>query len=336
MLADGPPAGKYAGHGDPGASHGTMRARRVFYEGLAAMLGAGIPVRTALAQAASGARGSLGEAVRHLEREAGRGRPLADAMEERPGAFPRVHVELVRAAETSGSVDRTLRALAATEAAEERNIGRVAVRVAYPLFVVHFAAVPLNIAALVQGHFLRFLGGCVAFWIPIWVLAGGALLLFRRARTGGGAARFLLGIPVLGGILRDGAYVRWARVFAALEDAGVDAALCTERAAAAAGYAVLERDLAAPAAAIRRGVSRAEAFARAGLPSDLYQALAQGEVSGTIAEGLGRAAAAREEAASARSDAVMNLLPAAATILAGLVVAWVAISFFAKAYTVPR
>lgn len=308
----------------------------MFYEGMASMLGSGMPVRTALGYAAAYGGGSFGEAVRHLEREAGRGRPIADAMAERPGAFPRFHVEMVRAAETSGSIDRTLRGLAASEAAAETRFGKVVARVVYPLFVVHFAAVPLNIVALIQTGFGAFVRGCVLFWVPLWIGIGAVAWLWRSARTGGPASGFLLSLPLIGGILRDGAWVRWARTFAALEDAGVDAALCTEQAAAAAGFAAMERDLAAPAAAIRRGVSRAEAFAPAGLPPDLHQALAQGEISGTIAEGLGKAADAREHAANSRSDALLNLLPAVATILAGAVVAWVAISFFAKAYTIPR
>jgi len=308
----------------------------MFYEGLASMLGAGIPIRTALHQAASGAGGAFGEVLRHLQRETERGRPLSDAMAERPGAFPRHQVEMVRAAETGGTLDRTLRALAATEAAEEREWGRLTARLAYPLAVLHFAAVPLNIHLLVEGRFPRFLGGCLLFWIPLWAVLAGILLLYRRARTGGTASRVVLGIPLVGGLVRDRAQLRWARVFAALEDAGIAADRCTERAAAATGLAALQGPLAAPAGRIRQGVSRADAFAPAPLPPDLYQALAQGEMTGTIAEALGKAADAREQAAESRAETLVNLAPVLATILVGAVVLLVALRFYWNLYRIPK
>jgi type II secretory pathway component PulF len=312
-----------------------MRARRQAYEGLASMLDAGIPVRTALDRVAADRKGAFGEVLRHLREEVGRGRPLADAMAERPGAFPRHHVELVRAGETAGTIDRTLRALAGEEAAAERDLGKVAARLAYPLFVVHFAAVPASIAGGHAGSLAGFLLGCLQYWVPLWVLLGAVALLFRRARTGGAAARFLLAVPLLGGVLRDGAHARWARVYAALDDAGLPADACAERAAAATGYATLEAALAAPAEKIRRGSSRADAFAGAGLPFEIFQALAHGEVSGTVASSLTRAAEARERSLETRTATLLNLLPAFATILAGAVVLWVAVGFYAGLFRVP-
>lgn len=311
-----------------------MRARRVFYEGLAAMLDAGIPVRTALSQAAAGASGSFGEALRHLSAEVGRGRPLGEAMGERPGAFPRFHVEIVGAAEASGNLDRSLRNLAAAEASAERTLGRVLSRVVYPLAVLHFVPVPLNIAALVDGRPGAFLGGLLLFWLPLWGLGAAGVLLHRRARHGGPAARLLLATPLLGGFLRDAALLRWARVFAALEDAGIAPDACALRAAAATGFASLEGPLAAPAEAFRRGVSRAEGFAGTPLPADLHRALATGEQSGSIAESLGKAADAREHALDARTDAFVALLPVAATILAGAAVLWVALRVLGSAYSI--
>ena len=192
--------------------------------------------------------------------------------------------------------------------------------------MVHFAAVPLNIGLLVGGRPLSFLIGLLAWWIPLWILCGAGWLLLRKARSGGPAARVVLGIPLLGGMLRDAALVRWARVFAALEDAGVGPEPCALRAAGATGFASLEEPLAAPAARLRAGASRADAFAGAPLPGEFYRALAQGEVAGSIAPSLARAADAHELRLTTRIDASLALAPVVATILAGAVVLYVAMS----------
>lgn len=311
-----------------------MRARRVFYDGLASMLGAGIPVRSALDQLAAKAGGSFGEAARHLRAAAEAGRPLADGMAERPAAFPRFHAELVRAGEASGTVDRAFRSLAAGEAEAERTAGRVFARVIYPLLVLHFAAVPVNIGLLVQGRTGGFAAAVLGWWIPIWIVLGLGWWLWRRARSSTAVGTVLLALPFLGGMLRDRALLRWARVLAALDDAGLDPAAAAERAAAAAGWAALEGPLALPAASLRAGSSRVEAFAPAPLPVPFRAALARGEQTGTVAESLGREADALEHSLESRGESLVAVLPVIATVIAGIVVLLVAMSVLGSAYSI--
>jgi len=299
-----------------------MRARRAFYEGLASMLGAGIPIRAALAHVAAAGRGGYGEALRHLQSEVGRGRPLADAMEERPGSFERLEVELVRAAEAVGTLDRAARSLADAEEKRARVVGKIVAGTAYPVLVLHLVPAPLNIHHLVDGRYGRFLAGWAALVVPAWVLAAAAWWAWRRARRSSAAARAVLSIPVLGGILRDLAFLRWARAFAALEDAGIGPEPCAERAAAVTGWPPLRDALAAPRERLRHGASRAEAFAGAPLPAGFYAALCQGEASGTVAASLGKAADALEVAVQTRVDALLAAAPVAATVIAGAAVAW--------------
>jgi type II secretory pathway component PulF len=311
-----------------------MRARRIFYEGLASMLDAGIPVRSALDQLAGKAGGSFAEAARHLRGAADAGRPLAEGMAERPAAFPRFHAELVRAAEASGTVDRAFRSLAAGEAEAERTAGRAFARVIYPLAVIHLAAVPLNIGLLSQGRPGKFALAVLGWWVPLWIVLGLGWWLWRRATSSGPLGAVLLAIPFLGGMLRDRALLRWARVFAALDDAGLDPATTAERAAAATGWAVLEGPLALPAAALRSGRSRMEAFAPAPLPAPFRAALFRGEETGTLAESLGKEADALENSLESRGDSLIALLPVIFTVLAGVVVLYVAMSVLGAAQSI--
>ncbi len=298
-----------------------MRSRRVFYEGLASLLDAGIPVRAAVAQLASQASGSLGEALHHAGTVVDGGRTLADGMEDSPGVFRRFEVEMIRAGELSGTLERAARALAADEESSERVRRKVLSTLLYPAFVYHFAAIPFNI---VGGWTRSFLLGCLLWILPFWVLAGLAWWLLRQARRDGPAARLVLAVPLLGGMLRDAALLRWARTFAALEDAGVLPEPCTLRAAAATGILSLERPLAAPAFLLRQGATRTAAFAAAPLPPEMYAALAQGETAGSIAPLLRKAAEVHESRLSTRTDSALKMLPAVATVLAGAVVLYVA------------
>jgi type II secretory pathway component PulF len=305
-----------------------MRARRAFYEGLASLLSAGIPVRAAMAQLAEQAGGRYGEALRHVRSAVDGGRPLADGMEERPAAFRRFEVELVRAAEMSGTLDRAARALAADEAESERVQGKILSSLAYPALVLHGVPVPVG---LVSGKFLAF---AVPWYAVLWGSIALGWWLLREARRGGPAARVLLAVPFLGGLLRDAALLRWARTFAALEDAGVRPEPCALRAAASTGLHALEAPLAAPALRLRTGSTRADAFAGAPLPADLYAALVTGETSGTIAESLRRAADVREVSLSTRTDSALALLPAAGTILAGAGVLYAAMKVLGGYYSI--
>jgi type II secretory pathway component PulF len=298
-----------------------MRSRRVFYEGLASLLDAGIPVRAAMAQLAAQSSGPLGEALRHLGEAVDGGRTLADGMEERPGFFRRFEVEMVRAGELSGTLDRAARALAADVEASDRVRRKVLSTLLYPAFVYHFAAIPFNI---VGGWSRSFLVGCLLWILPFWILAGLAWWLLRQARRGGPAARAVLAVPFIGWMLRDAALLRWARTFAALEDAGVLPEPCALRAAAATGLASLERPLAFPAVLLRAGATRTAAFAGTPLPPEMYAALAQGETAGSIAPLLRKAADVHESRLSTRTESALKMLPAVATILAGAVVLYVA------------
>jgi type II secretory pathway component PulF len=192
--------------------------------------------------------------------------------------------------------------------------------------------VPLNVGFLVQGRPVAFLAGWAILALPLLALVGGVALFVRAARRGAGPARVLLALPVAGPLARDAALVRWARAYAALDDAGVPADLAASRAAAACGLAALEAPLAVPATALRTGRSRAEAFAGAPLPSDLLAALVQGEASGSLAESLRRAADGLEARLRAREEATLALLPVAATILAGIAVFWVFVSVIGGYY----
>jgi type IV pilus assembly protein PilC len=194
--------------------------------------------------------------------------------------------------------------------------------------------VPLNISVLVEHGPAAFAARWFLAVLPIWIFGAAGWWLLREARRGGGAGRLLLALPLVGGCLRDAALLRWARAFAALEEAGVLPEPCALQAAEASGFSALEEPLAAPVARLRAGETRAAAFAAAPLPPDLREALAVGEATGTLGASLRKAADLREERLRARIDGALSLAPAVATVIAGIAVLYAATTILGGAYAI--
>ena len=309
-----------------------MRAKRVFWEGLASLLDAGIPIATALDQLESGAEGGFRDSARHLVDTVRAGRAVWEGMAGRPGHFRRFEIELVRAGEAGGTLGSVARRLAAEEERNERIRGTLLRTLAYPIFVIHVIPLPLTIGRLMNRGLFSFLSGYVSWLLPLYLVAGVLWWLFRSAGTRASVGRGVLAVPFLGGILRDLAMVRWARAWAALEDAGIPADACVLRSAAVVGYSHLEAALAAPAARLAAGSSRVEAFAGVPLHGEIRDALARGEVSGSLTESLDKAAEMMEHSAGVRIDTFLGVAPAVAILAVGAVVGWVVINMYSGMY----
>ncbi len=297
-----------------------MRDKRSLYEGLASLVQAGIPLDRALASLADGAGGERGAVLRHLAAGAAAGRPLADGMAGIPAAFEPFETELIRAGESVGGLERALRALARREEDRARVRGRILAACAYPAFVLLLVPVPLNIAHLVRGTVGGFVLRYVMTLAPALV-AVAVLVALDRTPAGRRLLRgALLRLPWFGSMAADRAWIRWARAYAAMEDAGLPPRRAAEQAARTVGLPRLEDPLLAAAARLDGGSTRAEALAAAGLPGGLLSAVAAGEVAGDLTRQLERAADAVEVRADARLSATLAALPVAAIVLAGIAV----------------
>ncbi|MHC4820504.1 MAG: type II secretion system F family protein [Planctomycetota bacterium] len=310
-----------------------MKARAAFWSGLSSLLGAGIPIRPALAQLSEGSRGAFGRAVRTVSDDVEGGRPLAESLAAHPHAFRRHEVEIMRAAEMNGRLDEAAGTLGEAEERADKARGRLLASLAYPAVVIHFVPIPLNISRLVNDGVLSFAMGWLTWIFPLWLAVGVAVYLFRSPATRETAGRFVATLPFLGGILTDLAWVRWARTFAALEEAGVPADACVIRSSAVVGLPHLEVALASPEVAVRHGTTRWEAFEPVPLPGNLRQALKQGEHSGTIGPSLNKQAELMEHAALTRLETVISLAPVAAIVLAGAAVLYAALSIMGGYYS---
>jgi general secretion pathway protein F len=207
---------------------------------LATMLAAGQDIDRALRFVSETAPNKRVAGVMSAVREKVRGgSPLATALAAPPAEFPKLYVGLVRAGESGGTLARTLehlaqllerqRALSATVASAlvypalllAAAIGTVFLLIGYvlPQFVPLFQEndIPLPFAT----RMLIGLGAVASGEGP-WLLAGGLVLAViawrllaepawrRRADT------LLLGLPILGGLMRETAAARFCRTLGTL------------------------------------------------------------------------------------------------------------------------
>jgi type II secretory pathway component PulF len=307
----------------------TAHAR--FYDNLAELLEAGLPVGEALATAAGRER-SAGPAAR-LAAAVREGGGLAERAAGDP-FFGELDTVLLGVGEASGTLPEQLRTLAEWHRQNARLRRRLLLGLLYPALLLHAAAVLSMVPGLVLGEIsaAQFLLGVLVRLTPLYVPAALVLAAARARRRWAGLGRLYdavaIRIPVLGGAVRAGALSRFCRAAAALVQAGfgLDEAIragrraCQQRTVAAR--------LAGGEAAVRRGEPASRGFDPR-LPAAFLATWKSGEASGQLVEGLRRLAGTYAEEADRRLLAACVALSVLALLVAAGLIAWKVIAFWA-------
>ncbi len=318
---------------------------------LSVLLGAGTPLEEALGAIAlqsdnQGVRARL-LGVRERVTE---GRRFADALGEDPKSFPALYRAVVAAGEASGDLGPVLARLA-TMLEKNRSMRSKAIgSLMYPAALIVFAGgiitalmtmiVPrivsqfetfdaqLPLVTRIVIGFSGFLGayglymllaaviGAVAFW------QGMRNPFFKRE-----VDRFVLGLPILGKLLRglDGA--RFARTLATLVAGGAPLLDSLTGAKRTIMNAFMRERLDGAVAQVREGASLAASFKRAGvLPPMMMHMVAAGERAGELPQLLDKAAEQLEEEFDMASNVTLRLLEPTIIFIMGGVVAMIVVS----------
>ncbi|AHN76323.1 hypothetical protein DA70_19075 [Pandoraea pnomenusa] len=316
------PGRRHIASGRVAASDATDFVRR-----LATLLGAGVPLTSALDVLARGAhtRG-LRQLASDVALDVGLGHPLAQALARTSRRFSRVDCQLIAAGELGGQLGPTLARLSAQYDHTRAVRDKLQRALAYPLTVLAVAIVV--VVALLQWvipEFERLFASAAGGGVPLppltrwlidvsraslvngpWLLAGaggcglvmaGAMRRSTRMRTA--MDRVLLTLPGAGRIVRLLCAARWARTLGTLLDAGVALPDAMDAAAGACGNLVMQR----AAHDVHRGVVRGGRLATsleasAHWPLILAQLSVIGEESGTLGRMLNQAAGLLDEEAS--------------------------------------
>ena len=290
---------------------------------LATMLRSGIPLAQCLTALIDQAEHPDIEAVlRDVREKVTQGANLADAMAFHPAYFTDLYVNMVKAGQAAGTLDVVLKRLADYMQKQNRLRARVKAALAYPMVMVIVgtlvviglmsfvvprilaviktagrgkAALPLPTQILIaSSNFIRdwwWLGLGIA--LLLWILYRGALKseAFRYRRD-----KYLLGLPVVGDLLKKTAVSRFAVTLSTLLKSGVPALHALTIVKNVVNSQVLSRVIGEVHDRILEGADIAGPIKKSGVfPPVVGYMISIGEQSGQLEEMLERVSEAYDE-----------------------------------------
>lgn len=315
------------------------KQRASFYEKMAQLQRAGVPLREALSLATAGIDDPAARKGLRLSQAAiDRGATLTDALSRAPEVFSPLERALCGAGEIHGRLDSSFAELGALYRLQDRARRALLSALVYPAFLLALSLVLPNLPVAFSGGVSAYgksvLGGAAQLVVP----AALVLLALRLLSAISPAAldAVVLGLPVLGDALRRMALSRFCRALAALLAAGVEVKDALGLAVSTLGNRHLLRKAEVSLRAFTSAGARATlagALIEGGaFPSDLCESVAIGERAGSLTETLERAAESYEDEAQARLRVLVRMLPVLIFLLIAARIASQLIDFYSGMY----
>lgn len=318
---------------------------------LATLIRAGIPLSeslSALVEQATSPR--LQRTLAEVRKKVNEGQSLGDAFGEHPKIFPDLYVNMVRAGEVSGNLDKVLSRLAEFLDGQVKLRAKVQGAMVYPIVmaVVGMAitgmlmvvvvpqiteifkdlgkALPWNTQVLI---FVSHITG--DWWWLLLILIAGLIFLFRWwKRSAKGKPRwdaFLLRLWVLGPLIRMIAIGRFARTLGTLLASGVPLLKALEIVQHLLQNEVLMKVVGDARVAIREGESIATQLAKSGhFPPMVTRMIAVGERAGELEGMLENVAVAYESEVELKINRLMTLMEPLLILAMGGVIGFIVFS----------
>jgi general secretion pathway protein F len=330
-------------------------ALAMLFRSLASLVGAGLPLVTALETTQRLTPGVLGEAVERIIARVRGGSTLGRAIEAENELIPAVTAGLLRAGEGGVGLATSLDAAAAELERHAETVSSLRAALAYPVVLMLVGGVSLAVilmlvvprfadllhdspaelpvatrallatSTLVRGH------GLLVMFVASLV-TGSTVLAVRRRRERW--HDWLLALPIIGDIRHALATVRAARVLSTLLGAGGTALSSLRVARDAVGDQAVARRLERTAQRVERGASLSQALSseRALTPMVLRLA-AVGDGTGELPRLLGRAADLEDNLTRRRVRYAVTLIEPLLIVSFATVVAFVALALLQAVYS---
>lgn len=325
----------------------------IFTRQLSTMVSAGVPLARALStlQTQSDSK-YFREVIESITKDVEGGRPLADAFGRYPNVFSEVYVNMVRAGEAAGILDKILKRLAEQNEKQASIHKKIVSAMMYPtvimcIMIVAFFFIMIylmpKISSIIQSltpgaqlpiqtRILLGVSHVMQHYAAIFVPAIIVLVIFilRYIKTPKGKYQFhlfLLKFPILSTVIRKIAIARFARTFASLMSAGVSVLESLDVTGAAIGNKVIEAELKAAAVEVKNGKQLSETLAKSkNFPPIISQMLAVGEETGQIDTILEKVADFYDEEVDATIEGLSSIIEPILIVILGSVVGLIAAS----------
>jgi general secretion pathway protein F len=313
---------------------------------IATLLKASIPVVDCLAAVGKQAENPrLQRILNEIRRAVTEGKSLAGAMADHPSVFNDLYVNMVRAGESSGTLDVVFFRLADFTESQSKLVSKVRGALTYPLvmMVVGVGIVSLMMVFVVPKLTAMFTDmgqklpaitrGLIAvsdFFQNWWHLSFVSIIFlvwwFNRYRKSEGGKpridRITLKIPVLGPMLRMVAVARFSRTLGTLLNSGVPIVSALEIVKHVVGNVVLSDVIEEAIEAVQQGDSLAKPLERSGqFPPMVCHMIAVGEQSGQVEEMLDNVSSAYELQVDSKLNVLTSLLEPLMILFMGVAVA---------------
>src|ERR1051325_9821394 len=324
---------------------------------LSTILSSGIPITTGLNDlAAASEHSKLKFIIEDVLASINAGSSLSAAFERHPSVFDTLYVSIVRAGETSGSLDRVLADLAVFLEWKADLRREVIQAMIYPLMVLGaITGLIILLATVVFPQFASILNQSkgpiplptqilfflsTVFRIYWWVLAGlfiGAVASFWMwLRTPNGRVTWdaiKLKIPVVGNLVRDIALSRFCHFFQILFSAGVDISETLTIVEMLIGNAVLADATRTVRNEIRAGNSLSASLADTGrFPTMIIRMFHIGEASGQLVGSLQKTCRYYDKEIPATIKRVFSVMEPLLYVFLAVIVLTVALAIYMPLY----
>lgn len=337
---------------------GRIRARDVgvLYGQLGDLLRAGVPMLRALDTLITAlGSGRLQEEVRRVRTEVAEGRPLADALGDRPDVFHGAHVAMVRAGERGGFLEDVLTNLSDFVERQDELQSKVRGALVYPALLVSLL-VAVVIAALIWfvprfAEFLRDvpkpLPTALLFkmsevlrrdWLLVLGFAGvGGFALWGFMRSGAGRRawdRLRIRLPLFGKAIRMVSLTRFCRVLGTMLSSGVPILEALAISKGATGSAVLSDTVEEALENVRAGEPLADPLRASGaFPPEIVEMIAVAEESNQLETVLVRIADTVERRTNRQVDVTVRLLEPLILVIMAAVIGFVVVALYYPIFT---
>ena len=342
----------------PGGNKVKSKDLVIFTRQLATMVDAGVPILRSLSLLKEQTSSlTLRKVLEKVIADIQGGSSLSDALAKHPDAFSPIYINMVRAGETGGILDKVLSRLAVQQEKDSAIKGKIRGAMIYPsiiftvamiaFFILMTFIVPKIGAMLTQlsngksklpiytrvllsiSHTMK----QPVFILSIVIVLPTLIILFRRY-TKAGKGRyawhsFLLKVPQIKNLIIKSSVARFARTFSSLMGAGVTIVSAINTTAGAIGNAVIERELLECSKAVQSGSSfSSELEKKPHFPPIVTQMLAVGEETGKTDEVVLKVAEFYEEEVDTAISSISSIIEPVTIIMLGGMVGLIVISVF--------